>query len=167
MDVPPLHSWVKRRVAHWRVLLVIATIAVPLLAGKAKPALSTTRRAWRKRSLPRGDVAGAIDRHLDLGVAAHRTTVPQAVGALGEALDIPVAVHLDATLCGPGRTGRRRRRRIGHVLARGRAGRAARAHVAVHLRAVRAGIAVRGHGVAHRHATAGRLSGCGVTGVHG
>jgi len=45
-----------------------------------------------------GDIALGVDRQLDLGAAAHGATVPQAVGTLGQALDVLVAIGLDTPL---------------------------------------------------------------------
>ena len=48
------------------------------------------------------NVALLVDGHLDLGTAAHRATVPETVRALRQALDVLVAVGLDALLRDPG-----------------------------------------------------------------
>src|SRR5260370_20082651 len=82
------------------------------------------------------NVALLVDGHLDLGTAAHRATVPQTVRALRQALDVLVAVSLDALLRDPGLARQRggvggvgieaRRRRVGARRCGGRGARAPR-----------------------------------------
>src|SRR5260370_38060027 len=89
------------------------------------------------------NVALLVHGYLDLGTAAHRATMPEAVRALRQALDVLVAVGLDALLRDPG-LARHPRGGVGGIGVHGRRGL---------VDAGRRGAACAGRGWGHGRAT--------------